>query len=71
MTAARREIELWQIAEQVCTQRQLEVCRLLWLRELSYRQAATMLRIAPATVQTHERAARRRITAHLEQRKAA
>lgn len=66
-----KESELWHIAEQVCTQRQLDVCRLLWLRQLSYRQTATMLDIAPGTVQAHERSARRRITAALEERKAA
>lgn len=65
------ETELWHIAEQVCTRKQLEVCRLLWLRQLPYRRVALMLEIAPSTVHGHEHAARRRINAELQRRKKA
>jgi DNA-directed RNA polymerase specialized sigma24 family protein len=55
------DTELWAIAQQVLTAKQLHVCRLLWLRGFSIRRTAQLLDIAPSTVTDHERAAKRRL----------
>lgn len=63
--------QLWNIAETVLTPRQLHVARLIWKRNTSIRQAATMLDVSPSTITAHLKAARRRIAKELERKAAA
>jgi DNA-binding CsgD family transcriptional regulator len=63
------EADLWQIAETVLTDRQLHVCRLIWVRRLSIRQTALILDVSPSTVTSHLRTSRRRIAAAITLRK--
>ena len=61
----RTEPELWQIAEQVLTDKQLEACRLVWQRQLTVGQAAAILQIDRSAVRDRLRSATRNLATAL------
>ena len=63
--------QIWTIAKQTLTPKQLEACQLVWLQHLPSRDAALLLGISHGALQERLRNARHRLHTELARKDAA